>query len=241
MLLYTALTCHVASAGLRRLEGISLETVQDPGCLTVSGIDPQATPGQNCSFPFRFQDITYHGCTAITDRHNQLWCSTDTDDARLHQQGHWGYCNLTCTRIVAEVPPECCTCVDSPEVAANGGTCAALKTFFGCETDLSTLDPRSPPDTLVSTVCPSTCGQDCCLCPNDDDRIFIDPITNAPTATPARTLNVWNPSPSPPCADSSVVCKFFPLQCSHDWCGYYCPATCNRCPTPPSFSRGTAR
>jgi len=240
MMLSNLLISYVAATTSRHLRGISLKTIQDPECHTISGPDPKGTAGENCSFPFEFQNITYHGCTTVTDPDDELWCSTETNAAGLHQQGNWGYCNLTCTHLISDLsgndgadPVGCCTCEDDPEVAAKGGNCVTLKTFFGCEMDLSILDPRAPPDTLVRTVCPSTCEVECCTCPDevaaDDDQIFINPITNAPTPFPARILDVWNPAPSPTCSDAYWFCSGYKPFCWHAWTLSNCPDTCGEC------------
>ena len=237
MMLSTLLISYVAATSSRRLRGVSLDTLQEPGCTTVSGPDQQATAGGNCSFPFQFRNTTYYGCTTTADPDGLQWCSTETDDDGLHQQGNWGYCNPACTHLVADISgndeaaPGCCTCEDDPGVAANGGNCTALETYFGCETDVNILRPVAPPGTRVRDICPSTCGQKCCPCPDDDDQVFINPITNAPTASPARTLSIWAPAPAPACADA-YWCAGWKSYCWHSWISWSCPNTCSPCQQP---------
>merc|ERR1712189_151609 len=60
-------------------------------CKTVSG----SKPGQYCVFPFKFQGVSYNGCT--TNGGSQPWCSTNTDALGSHMYGYWGNCDTnTC-------------------------------------------------------------------------------------------------------------------------------------------------
>lgn len=55
-------------------------------CITVSG----NRPGQPCIFPFRYDGISYSGCT--TAGNVAPWCSTMTDFTGQHVSGNWGDC-----------------------------------------------------------------------------------------------------------------------------------------------------
>lgn len=53
-------------------------------------------------------------------------------------------------------------CVDDPngELKANGVSCSFMKSFAGCDKDMSELDPRSPKGLLLRDKCAKSCG-DC--------------------------------------------------------------------------------
>ena len=54
--------------------------------------------GRICQFPFTFQGTKYTECTAESDPHDRLWCSTKVDDNGDHVQneGQWGHCSSEC-------------------------------------------------------------------------------------------------------------------------------------------------
>jgi len=63
-------------------------------CKTVSG----SKPGQYCVFPFKFQGVSYNGCT--TNGGSQPWCSTNTDALGSHMYGYWGNCDTNTCPLV---------------------------------------------------------------------------------------------------------------------------------------------
>ena len=118
LLTFCALSAH------RNLRGINFETLQEPDCPTVAGPSSDAITGVKCSFPFIFRDITYYGCTNITDTDHHLWCSVATASDGTHLQGNWGYCNETCTHHITELSGNddaADTPCPSPELVSNPG------------------------------------------------------------------------------------------------------------------------
>jgi hypothetical protein len=58
-------------------------------CRTVGG----NVVDKACVFPFRFNGVTYNGCTEDEDGR---WCSTKTDERGNHVTGNWGICSSNC-------------------------------------------------------------------------------------------------------------------------------------------------
>ncbi len=54
-------------------------------------VEDTETSCLQCSFPFVYQGILFSGCTSYD--HDQLWCSTSTNDLYHHMEGQWINCN----------------------------------------------------------------------------------------------------------------------------------------------------
>merc|ERR1711953_112630 len=62
--------------------------------------DEKTQSNKLCSFPFVFDNKTYYGCTTdLKTGSNTLACSTKTNSAYEHIEGHWGECDpQTCPK-----------------------------------------------------------------------------------------------------------------------------------------------
>lgn len=60
----------------------------------------QTKKGQNCKFPFTYQDVTYNGCPVDPYDSSERWCSTNTDRDGVHMNGsgNYGFCNDDCPK-----------------------------------------------------------------------------------------------------------------------------------------------
>merc|ERR1719461_221286 len=72
------------------LSSCGTESITLSSCTTESG--PYS--GQPCSFPFRYNGVTYTSCT--TQDKSAAWCSTNTTLAGTHIPGYYGYCPSSC-------------------------------------------------------------------------------------------------------------------------------------------------
>merc|ERR1711864_3982 len=52
-------------------------------CVTVTG--------EECVFPFLYEEVYYNGCTDI--HKGELWCATRTDLRDNYMSGNWGICD----------------------------------------------------------------------------------------------------------------------------------------------------
>ena len=78
------------------VENVKLDPVPNE-CLTTGG----GNAGKICVFPFKFDGVTYNGCTTVID--DKLWCSTLTNNGvHVGGQNQWGYCNSQCPVDEAE-------------------------------------------------------------------------------------------------------------------------------------------
>jgi len=67
-----------------------------PNCNTITGPDSNGKVGQQCVFPFTYDNVKYSRCTDVLDPDDKKWCSVKTDGNGKHVQGNWGYCNDGC-------------------------------------------------------------------------------------------------------------------------------------------------
>lgn len=59
---------------------------------------PSAADDQKhkCIFPFKYQEITYNGCTTNHSDNGDRWCAFEVDEAGVVLDGKWGDCNDAC-------------------------------------------------------------------------------------------------------------------------------------------------
>jgi len=110
---------NLAAPNERNLHPINAEprsVSPNDGCVTSGGPDV----GKPCVFPFKIDNVTYHGCTtAGQDAHvcpgeeeSQMpRCSTKVDDKGNHVgYDHWGYCGDECPIHEPQQDGECGKC-----------------------------------------------------------------------------------------------------------------------------------
>jgi hypothetical protein len=63
-------------------------------CCYVTEDDSNIT--KKCIFPFKFNDVEYHGCVADDEFVGKFWCSTKVNKEGKHVSGFWGHCGRGC-------------------------------------------------------------------------------------------------------------------------------------------------
>lgn len=63
-------------------------------CSTVETIGGTETP-EECIFPFKYKNQTFHDCTTFDESDDKEWCSVETDSQGDHMFDlrRWGYCD----------------------------------------------------------------------------------------------------------------------------------------------------
>ena len=86
-------------------------TDQTVGEWKVSQSDCNTVDNEICVFPFIYNNVTHHKCTA-EDNGGMLWCSTETDESGHHIPGKWGNCEDDCPTCTGSStgpdPPQLC-------------------------------------------------------------------------------------------------------------------------------------
>ena len=60
---------------------------------------------QECIFPFKFDNETFHNCTNYG--YTNIWCSVKVDKEAVHQEGFWqdcGICDCSCIQLSTSSP-----------------------------------------------------------------------------------------------------------------------------------------
>ena len=53
-----------------------------------------------CNFPFIYEGVEYNECTTTED--SKPWCSVETNAAKEHVEGKWGYCINKSQELIQE-------------------------------------------------------------------------------------------------------------------------------------------
>merc|ERR1719336_302602 len=140
--------CETSTLSSCQEEEISLSS-----CTTQSG--PYS--GQPCSFPFRYNGVTYTSCT--TQDKSAAWCSTNTTLAGTHIPGYFGYCPSSCEGAESQ---SSCTPGTSYTVVCNTCVCGAdgapvcTNNQCGSTTTPSTTTTTTPSTTSAATTTTTT-------------------------------------------------------------------------------------
>merc|ERR1711902_279765 len=163
------------------------EQIIVPSCTTDSG--PYS--GNPCSFPFRYNGVTYTSCT--TQDKSAAWCSTNTTLAGTHIPGYYGYCPSSCLGDQQNsctpgttFSQDCNTCV-----CGSDGQPVCTTLDCGASTTTTTTTTTTTPTTTGSTgVCtPGTISTvDCntCVCNSLGQQVCTTTVcstTSAPSTT----------------------------------------------------------
>jgi len=138
-------------------------------CLTVGG--------ESCVFPFTYQEVTYNGCTDVSDPEGKLWCATkvDQDGNYILFSEAYGHCRPSCPVHQNELPTEFGlrssseeeTCPEKEECLAQG----ECEEFQNKKRKLRTISDKSSQEYssilkgLRDKVCNPVSQKVCCSCP----------------------------------------------------------------------------
>ena len=68
-------------------------------CLHFSEVSECTADGKKCIFPFKWDKITYNGCTKAGSENGKAWCAHKVDSRGIVIAGEWGDCDPSCSKF----------------------------------------------------------------------------------------------------------------------------------------------
>lgn len=144
--------------------------------------DELAKTGQNCVFPFIFEDVEYNGCTKYKDPKDEAWCATAVDRNSEMRKDQFGHCNPGCPDHrnepvkSASIPG---ALVDLHGRCAIGFQCIPHEKCPSFRAELAKLDRKSPNFEeklldLKTMVCNYPNSGVCCSAGNSKVKVKAD-------------------------------------------------------------------
>nr|ADD38762.1 Cysteine-rich motor neuron 1 protein [Lepeophtheirus salmonis] len=151
----------------------------DVGLSCVKKCSCKTEDGDECIFPFTFNETTYNRCTAVESVNNKTWCALEVDGNGVVIDGKWGDCDFSC-------PQEDYEC-DSTYFFNSLGRClnkTEADSLMGrSSAGVQVEDGISDSDTAPS--CKEISNVNQCRCSEDP----LSPLTGSKTGKPCEPLS----------------------------------------------------